>query len=262
MDYQDIYNPHYYGRGRVHFGAPMLPYAADGVDLLPPGRFVGNVRTFTITPDLEPVRTLAWDTRSNLVLRSITARLELYGHGGDNLAMALAGTHVQAVGTAQRDVIRIDRVSLPAESMLFTSAFMDVNWPVEVRPSWTDWSEGTHWERAACGIRLMQGASGPSGGTIEIRYTSVGGALHVEGSSTHACEISIGYVGINRTDQAQVRVDCYRCRPALDGEISVISSEVGILAISLNILPVQTAPGVTRWYRSMRAPYLAGHHAQ
>ncbi|WP_238913810.1 hypothetical protein [Achromobacter insolitus] len=262
MDYQEIHNPCYFGRGRVHFGAPLQPMEPDGVDRLPPGRFIGNARTFSIEPQVDALETTAWDTRSNLVVRGIAGRLELYGHGGANLAAVLNGTHIEAVGLAREDVVPTSRLSLPADSMLFTQRMIDPTRDVRVRPSWISWTEGVHWARESYGVRLLAGFSAPSGSSISLEYTSAGGAQEISGAATPASELSVVYTGINRADGAATRVEAYRCRPALDGGISVISDGAGVLVLSLNILPVRVSVGTTRWYRAMRAPHIAGHHVQ
>lgn len=260
MDYQAIHNPAYFGRGRVHFGAPMRPTEPAGVDVLAPGRFVGNARTLSVEPSYSVLDTLAWDTRSNLVLQGMTARVELYGHGGENLSAALNGVRIQSVGAPHVEALQVGRLTLPADSMLYARRMIDLTRPVHVTPSWGSWSEGVHWERTPFGIRLLAGFSGPVSGSITLAYTSAGGAEQIDAATIQAGELSIVYTGVNRADGSAVRVDCYRCRPASDGAMAVVSEAAGIIALSLNILPVRVVPGLTRWYRSTRAPYLAGNH--
>lgn len=262
MDFQAIHNPAYFGRGRVHFGAPLQPFEPLGVDRLAPGRFIGNARTLTIEPQVSTLDTSALDVRSNLVLHGISARLELYGHGGDNLSAALTGTRVQGVGATRNETVDVGRLSLPADAMLYTRHMVDPTRPILVSPSWTSWAEGVHWERTAFGIRLLAGFNGPFAGAIALQYTSAGGTDEVEAATAQASEVSVIYIGVNRADGAAVRVECYRGRPALDGGISVISDAAGVIALSINILPVRVAPGTNRWYRTTRAPYFAGHHVQ
>lgn len=262
MDYQAIHNPAYFGRGRVRFGAPMRPLEPDGVDHLAPGRFLGNAKTLAIEPQLTAVDTSAWDDRSNLVLHGMTARLELYGHGGDNLSAALSGARVQSVGTTLNETVHVGHLSLPADSMLYTRHMIDATRPISVVPSWTSWVEGVHWERCAFGVRLMAGFSGPVSGSIDLAYTCAGGAEEVSAATVQAAELSLVYSGWNRADGTAMRLECYRCRSALDGGLSVISEAAGLIALSINILPVRIAPGVTRWYRTMRAPFIAGHYVQ
>lgn len=271
-DFQAIYSPAYFGRGAVHVGAPLRgdgavgalgwPQRAAGSALqLPPGRPIGNARRLDVTPQLTQLNVSAWDSSDRTIVDGITLALELYGHGGANLAMALGSPHAQAVGTRHSDVVHVSQAAMPAGSMLFTSHLVDVNFSVTCRPSWTTWTEGQHWVRTAHGPKMLVGANGPSGASVEISYMAAGGAEEIAGSH-RVGEMSLTYAGMNRYDRSAVRLDCYRASIATIDSMPLISESIGVITLTLNLFPVRFGRGDIRWYRRVSGAHMAGAYAQ
>ena len=274
--YEQTQNPHYLGRGAVHFTAPLLP--CGGVNMsaygarwgtnwpescvlpgelnLPPGRFVGNARTLGITPSVRRLVTSPWDTRSNLIVDGISASLVLHGHGAQSLADALHSVRSQPGSTQRAETIPTGRASIETGCMLFTRHLVDLQQPVQVKPSWTDWQEGAHWERSAHGIQIRVGFSGPVGSSIQIRYTPEGSVDNLDAMAAPGTEFGLSYAGINRIDGKPMRIDIWRCRPVLDGGLSPLTESFGSITLNLSILPVHaTATAKTSWYRVQRGQH-------
>lgn len=271
-DYRAIYSPAYFGRGAVHVGAPLRgdgsvgalgwqQRAAGSALQLPPGRPIGNVRRLDVTPQLTRLNVSAWDQTDSTIVDGVTVALELYGHGGSNLAMALGCPHEQVVGRPYSDVVEVNQAAMPAGSMLFTRQLVDVNFPVTCQPSWTTWEEGVHWERSAHGPRMLIGCSGPTNGSIQISYTSTGGAEDQAGAYRIG-EMSLAYAGINRYDRSAVRLDCYRASIATVDGMPMISESIGVVTLTLNLLPVRFGRSDIRWYRRLNETHMAGAYAQ
>ncbi|WP_175872037.1 hypothetical protein [Burkholderia sp. BCC0397] len=270
-DYQAIYSPAYFGRGAVHVGRPLRgdgsvdalgwqQRAAGSALQLPPGRPIGNARRLDVTPQLTRLNVSAWDATDNTIVDGVTLALELYGHGGANLAVALGSSHSQAVGTRHDDVIQVSHAAMPAGSMLFTRHLVDVNFPVICQPSWTTWEEGVHWTRTEHGPQILVGSSGPSGASIQVSYTSAGGAEEVSGSYRIG-EMSLAYAGINRYDRSAVRLDCYRASIASVDGMPMISESIGVVTLTFNLMPVRFGRGDLRWYRRITGTHMAGAYA-
>lgn len=276
--FHDAHNPAFFGRGAVHFTAPLRPdggvnttaYSARwgdnwdamppvpaGVLRMPPGRFVGNARGLVITPDVTRLATSAWDARSNLVVNSVSAAVSLYGHGAQNLADALHARRTQVAGAAISEPFGCSRASVEAGAMFFVRHTVDLNQPVTVSPSWAAWTEGVEWEREAFGIRLRQGFSGPVGASLTIGYVPEGSAESLEAFQVPQLELGLVYVGLNRADNGPVRLDCYRAQPVLDGGMTPISEQVGEVTLKFNLRPVLPASSgqSVRWYRMARGHY-------
>ncbi|MDN7533864.1 hypothetical protein [Burkholderia orbicola] len=271
-DYRAIYSPAYFGRGAVHVGPPLRgdgsvgalgwQRRATGAALqLPPGRPIGNVRRLDVTPQLTRLNVSAWDETDNTIVDGVTIALEVYGHGGANLALALGCPHTQAVGTRRSDVIQVSQAAMPAGSMLFTQHLVDVNFPVTCRPSWTTWQEGVHWRRTEHGPEVLVGCSGPSGASIEITYTTGGGAEETSGSFRIG-EMSLAYAGINRYDRSAIRLECYRASLASVDGMPLVSESIGVITLTINLLPVRFGRGDVRWYRRVSGTHMAGAYAQ
>ncbi|HDR9585258.1 TPA: hypothetical protein QDC22_007508 [Burkholderia stabilis] len=271
-DYRAIHSPAYFGRGTVHVGPPLRgdgsvgalgwSQRAAGSSLqLPPGRPIGNVRRLDVQPQLTRLNVSPWDEGENTIVDGVTLALELYGHGGANLAMALGSAHTQAVGARRVDVVHVDRATMPAGSMLFTRHLVDVHFDVACRPSWTTWTEGEHWIRTEHGPQILVGCSGPSGGSIQMSYTSAGGAEDVSGNYRIG-EMSLVYAGINRYDRSAERLDCYRASIASVDGMPLISESIGVVTLSINLLPVRFGRGDVRWYRRVSGAHMAGAYAK
>ncbi|WP_186131967.1 hypothetical protein [Burkholderia gladioli] len=271
-DYQAIRSPVYFGRGAVHISAPFRadgsvaakdwPDRSPGAPLqLPPGRPLGNARRLDVTPQLTALNTSAWDPRERMLTSGITLAVELYGHGGANLAMALGSPEAQAVGGRRTDVISVSQAAIEAGSMLFTSHLVDTSFPVTVTPSWAEWQEGTHWRATEHGPLMLIGASGPSRASIEITYTVAGGAEEIHGAY-RVREMSLTYAGINRYDSAAVRLECYRATLASVEAMPMISDAAGVISLSINLLPVRLGQDNVLWYRRIAGPQIAGAYAK
>lgn len=277
MDF-NAHNPHFFSRGTVHFTAPLradggvnstaysarwgdnwdaLPPTPAGVLRMPPGRFVGNARGLAITPDVTRLNTSAWDSRSNLVVNGVTAAISLFGHGAQNLADALHARRTQVSGSPVSEPFGCSRASVEAGAMFFVRHTVDLAQPVSVFPSWATWTEGVHWQREAFGIRLLQGFSGPVGASLTIGYVPEGRAESLEAFQTPGLELGLVYVGINRADNAPVRLDCYRAQPLLDGSMTPISEQAGEVTLKFNLKPVRPVSNgaPARWYRMARGHY-------
>ncbi|WP_175716541.1 hypothetical protein [Burkholderia anthina] len=270
-DYRAIDSPAYFGRGAVHIGAPLRrdgtvdalgwPQRPAGSALqLPPGRPIGNARRLDVTPELTSLNVSAWDSRDRTIVDGVAVTLELYGHGGANLALALGSPHTQVVGTPYEDVVQVNLAAMPAGSMLFTRQLVDIDLPVSCEPSWTTWTEGVHWVRTAYGALVLTGCSGPSNGSIRITYTSAGGAEDQAGTY-RVREMSLTYAGINRYDRSPVRLDCYRSSIATIDGMPLISESIGVITLTINLLPVRFARGDIRWYRRVNGAHIAGAYA-
>lgn len=271
-DFQAIYSPAYFGRGAVHIGAPLRGDGSVGAlgwprqvvgptPQLPPGRQVGNARRLDLTPQITQLNASAWDVSDRTLVNGVTMVLELYGHGGANLAMALGSPHLQAVGARHDDDIPVSQAAMPAGSMLFTRHLVDVNFPVTCEPSWTTWVEGQHWIRTEHGPRVLVGCSGPNNGSIHVSYTASGGAEENDGAYRIG-EMSIAYAGVNRYDRSAVRLDCYRASIASVDGMPLISESIGVVALTINLLPVRFGRSDIRWYRRIGGAHLAGAYAQ
>lgn len=275
-DYDALHNPHYFGRGRVHFTAPLRPDGAvntqayggrwgdnwaslpatPGVLRLPPGRFVGNARGLTVLPQVERANVSDWDTRDSVIVQGVEATLTLYGHGAQNLADALHALRTQVAGSPLTEQFATSRASVEAGSMIFTRHLADLEQPFTVTPSWTTWTEGVHWEREAFGLRLLAGFSGPVGSTLAVSYTPEGGADTLEVLGNTGIELGLVYAGVNRADGAPVRLDCYRATPLLGDGMQAISEAAGTVALKFNLRPVLPAPaGPARWCRLLRGAH-------
>ncbi len=270
-DAQAIYSPAYFGRGAVHVGAPLLgdgavgalgwPQRAAGSALqLPPGRPIGNARRLDVTPQLTQLNVSSWDSGDRAIVDNVTLALELYGHGGANLAMALGSPHEQAVGTRHDDVIHVSQAAMPAGSMLFTRHLVDVNFPVTCQPSWTNWIEGQHWIRSEHGVQVLVGCSGPTGSSIQISYMASGAADEIAGAH-RVGEMSLTYAGINRYDRSPIRLECYRASIATVDSMPLISESIGVITLTINLYPVRFGRRDIRWYRRMNGAQMAGAYA-
>jgi hypothetical protein len=280
--YDHAHNPHYYGRGKLHVGAPLRADGTQAVEgseplqagaapsggsepreagsvgalLLPPGRFVGNAHAFSVVPTATRLATSAWDSRDNTIVQSVEATVTLYGHGGANLALALQALRSRPASWPVTEHHAVSRASMEAGSMVFVRSLIDVQQPVTVTPSWTTWTEGVEWAREAFGIRLLCGFAGPVGGTIDIRYTPEGGAEALETFGADGAELGIVYTGVNQADNCPVRLDVYRAAPVLDGGVQPISESAGTLTLKFALRPVRTLPdNKPAWFRLLRGAY-------
>ncbi len=272
--YLEEHNPHYLGRGEVHFTAPLLPgggvnmaaygarwganWPAQSSELrLPPGRFVGNARALTITPSVRRLRTSPWDTRDNLVVDAVTASLVLHGHGVRNLADALHAARTRPDSHQASQTIYTGRASVEAGCMLFTRHLIDLGQPVVVEPSWAEWQEDVHWRRTPHGILVLMGFSGPIGSQIQIRYAPEGSVESLDALTAPGIELGISYAGTNVVDGKPVRLDAWRCRPVLDGGFSPLNESINTITLNFTIQPVRPSADVTGWYRVLRGHYKA-----
>jgi len=136
--------------------------------------------------------------------------------------------------------------------MLFSSEPIDPTQPVIVQPSWTTWIEGEHWERAAFGIQILRGFSGPYGAHIDISYRSASGTDIVEGLAATGKYVGIVYHGMNVITQRPLRVDAYRAQIQPTQTLDVIADSISAVALNINIEPVLPPLSVRpRWYRIM-----------
>lgn len=275
-DYDAIHNPCYFGRGKVHFTAPLRPDGAvnmqayggrwgdnwasvpatPGVLRLPPGRFVGNARGLTVLPQVERANVSDWDTRDNVIVQGVEASLTLYGHGAQNLADALHALRTQVAGSPLTEQFATSRASVEAGSMIFTRHLVDLAQPFSVTPSWTVWTEGVHWEREAFGVRLLSGFSGPVGSTLAVGYTPEGGADTLEALGSTGIELGLVYAGVNRATGQPVRLDCYRAQPLLSEGVQAISETAGAVTLKFNLRPVRPSTATrASWYRVLRGAY-------
>ncbi|WP_422096992.1 hypothetical protein [Variovorax sp.] len=270
-------NPHYFGRGRLHFGAPLSsaglvdvgddatwgtnwPDQADaallsgGLLRTPPGRFAGNAKALTLTPTLEQLNVPdLGETDDSDIIQDVMGSIVLLAHGARNLADVLRAAARQSTGAARTDTVATGGASLDAQSMLFTAEVIDTTLAVAVTPSWTTWQEDVHWQRDPMGVRLLQGVSGPAGSSVQIEYFTEGEAYWLEAFERPRVHMSIVYAGVNLADRTPVRVDCYRAqiRPAED--FAVISESTGEIRISFRLQPVRPpALARPRWFRVMR----------
>ncbi|MCL1962364.1 MAG: hypothetical protein FWG56_11480 [Desulfovibrionaceae bacterium] len=261
------HNPCYFGRGKLHVSAPLRADGTQGVEgaqpllpagelRLPPGRFVGNAKGLSIVPQLARLATSAWDARDNLIVQAVEATVQLYGHGGANLALALQALRSRPGSVPVTERHAVSRANVEAGSMLFVRHLVDVRQPVTVTPSWTTWTEGMGWEREAFGVRLLAGFAGPVGGHIDIAYTPEGSAESLDAFGADGRELGLSYTGLNAHDGRPVRLDCWRAAPALDGGVQPISESAGTLTLKFALRPVR-APQQDRpaWFRMQRGQY-------
>ncbi|WP_343590119.1 hypothetical protein [Paracidovorax wautersii] len=279
-EYAAAHNPHFLGRGEVHFSAPLLPsgsvnmagygarwgtnWPANGVPSsglrLPPGRPVGNARSLALQPAVRRLATSAWDTRPNLVVDAVEATVQLYGHGAANLADALHATRTQASSQTTTDTIHTGRANLEAGCTLFTRHLVDTLQPVTVTPSWTTWAEGHDWERGAFGVRLLHGLAGPVGSSVSIGYHPEGSAQELDAMRLAGLELGVTWIGRNAVDGRPMRVELFRAQPVLDGALQPLGESAGAINIKFNLLPVRGAASQpTSWYRVTRGSYASTH---
>lgn len=270
-DYREIAQPAYFGRGSVHVGPPLLrdgsvnapgwPARVPGMALqMPPGRPLGNARRLDVTPKLTSLNVSAWDSRGSVTVDGVTLALDLYGHGGANLAIALGGPHTQTAGAPREDIVHVSRAALPAGSMIFARHLIDTNLPVTCEPSWTTWAEGVHWRRTPHGPLILAGARGPDGASIRLAYTSAGGSEDIAGAYRIG-EMSLIYIGINRYGHTPVQFECYRASVASVDAMPLISESTGVISLTINLMPVRFGGHDIRWYRRMDGAHIAGAHA-
>lgn len=270
-------NPHYFGRGRVHFGAPLTytgqvnatAYGARwganwpafpppaGVLRMPPGRFLGNAKDMVLRPVTEPANVPQWAAPEHPsagdIVQGVEGTLTLYGHGASNLVDVLRGSLTQHVGGARTQSVATGGASVEADAMLFTDTAIDLTQPVTVAPSWATWTEGVHFIPEAFGIRLLKGFAGPVNSSIEIAYTADGGGAEVEALAQPVVETSMVYVGVNRHDSKAVRCDAYRVRLQLLEGVGMITEATGEIRLALELQPVLPAGAERlRWYRIFR----------
>lgn len=265
--------PHYFGRGRLHFGAPLnavgavdasddaswganwpaVAPALGGMLVMSPGRFVGNARSLTLTPVIERLNVPAYDSGDSDVVQEINGSIVLMAHGARNLGDLMRSLPHQSAGNTRVDRVSTGAASLDAESMLFTAEVIDLTQPVTVTPSWTDWDEGVHWERSALGVRLLQGMSGPAGSHVDVQYVTEGDAYWLEAFERSRVTVGIVFAGVNLFDGKPARVDCYRAEIRPDEDFEVISQAAGEIRLSFRLQPVRPfAPKRPRWFRIMR----------
>lgn len=248
--YEQEHNPHYLGRGMLYAGLAMRDWATG----MPPGRRLGNASGLVVNPSVRRLRTSPWDSRSNAVLDGVSVSVQLYGHGAANLAMAL---DAQRIGTASARTTTVDVVGLqlPAGSMLWVPHQIDCQQLVQVQPSWANWTEGVEWRRADWGIELLQGIAGPADGEVRITSTAEGSAEQLDAGAGGDVEIGLAFAGINVADGKPVRLQCYRCRPVLDGGMTLLAQSAGSIRLSLQLRPVPRPGSQAAWYDLARAAY-------
>lgn len=270
-------NPHYFGRGRAHFGAPLTytgqvnatAYGAGwgsnwsnfpapaGVLRMPPGRFLGNAKDMVLRPLVEaanvPQQAAPDHPGAADIVQGVEGSITLYGHGARNLVDALRGALTEQVGGARTQAVATSGASIQADSMLFTDTAIDLTQPVTVAPTWATWQEGVHWVAEPFGIRLLQGFAGPIGSSIVLAYRADGGTAQVEALAQPVVEACLVYVGVNRHDDKPVRCDAYRVRLELTEGLGLITEATGEIRLALQLHPV-LPPGADRlrWYRIFR----------
>jgi hypothetical protein len=267
-------NPCYFGRGRVHFGAP-LTYAGEvnataygagwganwgdfpapaGTLRMPPGRFMGNAKDLMLRPLLDAANVPQWAAPDHQgagdIVQGVEGTLTLYGHGARNLVDVLRGALAQQTGGAHTQTVATSGASIEADAMLFTDTAIDLTQPVTVAPTWATWTEGVHWVAGPFGIRLLQGFAGPVGSSIMLAYTTDGGGSVIEALAQPVVETSLVYVGVNRHDEKPVRCDAYRVRMNLTEGVGFITEATGELRLALQLQPVLPAGAERlRWHR-------------
>lgn len=267
-------NPCYFGRGRVHFGAPLTytgevnttAYGAGwgsnwsdfpapaGVLRMPPGRFLGNAKDMVLRPVTEPANVPQQADPGHAgaadIVQGVEGGLTLYGHGARNLVDALRGLLTEHVGGARVQRVATSGAIIEADAMLFTDAPIDLTKTVTVTPTWTAWQKNVHWTAEPFGIRLLQGFAGPVDSSIRIGYTADGGGSIVEALAQPVVETSLVYVGVNRHDDKPVRCDAYRVRLQLTEGMGLITDATGEIRLALQLHPVLPAgANRLRWYR-------------
>lgn len=266
-------NPHYFGRGRLHFCAPLtadglvdqaaaawagsnwpqvLPTSPDRPFVMPPARFLGNVRAFNLAPVVRELNVPEWDPEDDVV-DQVGGSITLLAQGARNMSDALRAQVRQSAGVAMIERAFTAGASVAAESLLATTETIDLQQPIEVLPSWTTWERGIHWEPSPMGIRLLRGFAGPGGSSIQLKYFSEGEAYWLEAFERRSVTVGLVYDGVNRHDMTPVRVDGYRARIKPGEDFSVISEATGEVRISFRLAPIQpTGWPRPRWYRLMR----------
>lgn len=245
------HNPHYLGRGMLYAGPSMRDWATG----MPPGRRLGNASGLVVTPDVRRLRTSPWDSRSNAVVDGVSVSVQLFGYGAANLAMALNARR-QAVASAPiTTTVDVSGLLLPAGSMLWTPHQVDCQQAVRVLPSWTTWTEGIQWRRADWGIELLHGLAGPQDATVRITSTAENSAEQLDAAAGGDMEIGLAYAGVNAIDGKPVRLQCYRCRPLLEGGLTLLEQSTSSMRLNLQLRPVPRLDGPTAWFNLARAAY-------
>lgn len=249
--YEQEHNPHYLGRGMLYAGPAMRDWATG----MPPGRRLGNAFGLVVTPNVRRLRTSPWDGRSNAVLDGVSVSVQLYGHGAANLAMALNAQHFGLSSHRIMTSIDVSGLSLPAGAMLWTPHQIDCSQVVEAEPSWASWAEGVEWRRADWGIELLQGISAPLGATVEVTSVSESSTARLDAANGDDKELGLVYAGLNTADYKPVRLECYRCRPLLDGGLTLLDQSASSIRLNLQLRPVPRVNGNAAWYSLARAAY-------
>lgn len=222
---------------------------------LPPGRRLGNAFGLVVTPNVRRLRTSPWDGRSNAVIDGVSVSVQLYGHGAANLAMALNAQRLATASTRITTTVDVSGLLLPAGAMLWTPHKVDCEQAVQVAPSWAAWSEGVEWRRSDWGIELLQGIAGPPGATVRITSTSEGRSEQLDAATGGDIELGLAYAGTNLIDGKPVRLQCYRCRPLLDGGLTLLDQSTSSIRLNLQLRPVPRTNGPAAWYSLDRAAY-------
>jgi len=271
------HQPHYFGRGRVHFTAPLSSTGAvdtsadaswgsnwpaapalpsSGILTMPPGRFIGNSKTLTLTPQVQELNVPDYTADGNgedaYLIEGVAGNLVVLAHGARNLADALYTLVRQSAGAALQETLYVADAQVPQGAMLFSREVLDVQQPVSVVPSWGAWAEGIHWERDPLGIRVLQGFAAPANATISLGYTSEGEAYWVEAFQRPRVTLGLVFAGVNRHTNAPTRVDCYRAVIKPMEDFQVIREATGEIRFSFRLRPVrppmQSSP---KWFRLM-----------
>lgn len=267
-------HPHYFGRGRLHFCAPLTDdglvdqaaaagWGSNWPNVLatgpaaplrmPPGRFLGNVRSYSLQPLTRELNVPEWDDDS-AVVDGVAGSITMLAQGARSLADAMRAVVRQSPGVQRTETFYTSGAAVPAEAILPTTEVIDVRQAVQILPSWPEarWVEGVHWERDPTGVRLLRGFAGPEGSTVEVKYFSEGEAFWLEAFERPRVTVGLIYAGVNRHDMTPVRVDGYRARISPGEDFQVISEATGEVRISFRLAGIQPA-GWTRprWYRRM-----------
>jgi len=270
--------PYYFGRGCVYLTPPLT--AAGGVSntgyggragtnwsdvprapgklRMPPGRFAGNVRSMTISLEVDQLDVcdfLVTDENDypSYIVRSASVALTPYQHSGENLADHLAARRVAAVGHYVSETVAASQATVRSQGIICVDHAIDLTKPVTVQPSWTDWTAGVHYQAEQYGLRLLQGYNGPVGATITIGYTKEGGAEELDALSLKTNEAGIVYIGTNIITGQPVRVDCYRVALQPGQTFEAISESINQLQIAGTLRAVRPDDVVrARWFRIMR----------
>jgi hypothetical protein len=270
-------NAQYLGRGRVHFAPPLKATGAvnaaaygatwganaasfpnaPGVLRMGPGRFVGNAKGVSITPQLDTLTTPDY-TNSGFgettdVVQGVEVAMSLYGFGMRNLVDMLRAARTQSVGGPASETFPTGDTNVESDSMIFSAQPIDLTRAIVLQPSWTTWTENVHWERDAFGVRLLVGFAGPSGSSVRLDYTIDGGADTIEALDQAQVEMGIVYVGTNIVDKRPIRADFYRAiAKPVDG-LEMIPDGFAELKMTFTLKPVRVAGQPRpRWFRIMR----------